>query len=94
MPDEVVCDLLDTALQYHVSSKIQGNFGVHICVNTVEQGVSPGRPTVGKKASGHLGTSKVSVIWKETMEKSTGGIAERAPSALRKNENNKACSVY
>lgn len=49
MPDEVMRDLLDTTLQYHVSHKVQGNFGVHIHINTVEQGVSPGRFMVGRK---------------------------------------------
>lgn len=83
MPDEVMCDLLGTTLQYQVSHKIQGNFGVHLC-NAAEQGVSPGRSVVGKKRCGHLDTSKVSAIWKETMEKALEKLPKGLPWPLGK----------
>jgi len=79
-----MCDLLDTTLQYHVSCKNQGNFGVHLCANTVEQEVTPGRSLVGKKASGHLDTSKVSSIWKGTMEKVLEKLLKGLPWPLGK----------
>lgn len=79
-----MCDLLDTTLQYHVSHKIQGNFGVHTHINTVDQGVSPGRSMVGKKTCGHLDTSKVSAIWKETVEKAPEKLPKGLPQPLGK----------
>lgn len=84
MPDEVMCDLLDTTLLYRVSCKNQGNFGIHLCVNTVEQEVTSGRSLVGKKASGHLDTSKVSSIWKGTMEKVLEKLLKGLPWPLGK----------
>jgi len=84
MPDEVMRDLLDTTLQEHVSHKIQGNFELHIHINTAERGVSPGRSMVGKKMCGHLDTSKVSAIWKETMEKALEKLPKGLPQPLGK----------